>query len=137
MKQIFLLLLLSLIASCANTVGTTNSAPCTFVSDTLRRDSVQLGALEDALDSTKAYVYVTQNVRMDSLLPALCKASVQIQTAYLVTSYLCKDAIGPRPVVVLNGRDDRLLTQGFHHHGDGLGGRFGCADAIARFTPAP
>ncbi|MDP4243356.1 MAG: hypothetical protein Q8921_11550 [Bacteroidota bacterium] len=85
------------------------------------------------LDSARSYTYFTQLVSMDSLLPALCAAGVQIDSAYCVTSYLCKDMRGPRPVVLLSAADATMLDRGFVL---GANGRLACADALVCYTPA-
>ena len=105
------------------------SPGCRFAVDSLPRTS----AIVDAdLDSTRSYTFVTQQVNMDSLLLRLCSDGLPIEKALFAATYLCKDARGPRPVVVLSQPDTLILTRGFTQ---GANGHLGCAGTELLYHP--
>lgn len=141
MKYQSCLVLLSLVVtldSCFSGGGVvTQGQSCKFRSAPLvRPDSGGFASVESILDTSRSYVYETQQVGFDSLLTALCDGGFAVQAGYYVTEYLCKDAIGPRPIVVLVKANAMMLNTGFHQLGTGLGGRFGCAQGLDRYTPS-
>lgn len=109
------------------------STACRFAADTIENRGKQATISDDKLDSTRSYTYYTQAVSMDSLLPALCDAGMRIDTAYYVTQYLCDDARGPLPVVVLSAPNPSMLNRGFTA---GATGRLACASQLVLYTPA-
>ena len=132
-----LLLLVLAIAGCHYAItGCTGLPPssqqCEFTHDTLNNRTVGLVISDDMLDSMRSYTYLTQNVRMDSLLPALCRAGVQIESAYYSIVYLCADARGPLPVVVLRNPDTTMMARGFTQ---GANGRLACGGWVLHYAP--
>src|ERR1035437_8555165 len=99
------------------------SSACRFAADTIG-NMRNIPISDENLDSSRSYTYFTNAVRMDSLLPALCAAGLRVDSAFFVTQYLCMDARGPRPVVVLRSRDPSMLNRGCSA---GATGRLSCA----------
>jgi hypothetical protein len=131
MRIALVLLATLVIASCRTIEPPTQN--CTFKVDTLTKSPEGAAMHDGQLDSTRTYTYQIEVVKMDSLLASLCSQGFAIADAYYVNGYLCADARGPRPVVVLKKTDDRMLQQGFWK---GSGGRLACAWKIAHYQPA-
>jgi hypothetical protein len=104
---------------------------CKFQSVRMHTDTLKASALPS--DTNVAYEYSTNDVPMDSLLVALCNNGFAIKEGWITPPvvYLCKDARGPRPVVVLDSPDVRMQALGFTR---GLG-RFLCGTEVIRYTP--
>jgi hypothetical protein len=131
MRQVAVFVLTVLaIASCRTVEPPTQT--CAFKADTLTKGTDGTPVRDDLLDSTRAYTYQYEVVNMDSLLLSLCSEGFVITDAYNVETYLCDDARGPRPVVVLKQTDDRILQHGFWK---GSNGRLACAWKIAHYEP--
>jgi hypothetical protein len=131
MKFILLTFAVGLVLSSCRTTEPPLSS-CAFKADTLVKGPDGAPILDDQLDSSRSYTYQQEVVSMDSLLVSLCKQGFDIADAYYVDGYLCADARGPRPVVVLKKTDDRMLQQGFWK---GSIGRLACAAKIAHYQP--
>jgi hypothetical protein len=125
MKYSLLLLVLALVA--CHHVDDTDSDPCLFAADTLAKDAP---VLDLSADSTRTYSYQFAQSNPDSILKSLCTKGIAVQSAYNDADYLCKDAIGPRFVVVLDSPNGAILSENF-----ALGnmGRFACATKVVRY----
>jgi hypothetical protein len=119
--------------ACTVTDSTTipEKPTCKFQSVRMHTDTLKASALPR--DTNVAYEYFTNDVPMDSLLVALCNNGFAIKEGWITPPvvYLCKDARGPRPVVVLDSADVRMRALGFTR---GLG-RFFCGTEVIRYTP--
>lgn len=133
MKQTIYSIMIASICLIGCSHGTSgNQSQCTFTKTILQRDSATWANLPG--DTPEAYSYHTNAVAMDSLLSALCNKGISISEAWYCPNdaYLCKDAIGPRPVVILTGADTSMLSRGFVQ---GNHGRLACGDTLYRYRP--
>ncbi len=117
---------------CHSNNTTAVQSHCTFSKTLLAQDS----ALQRKFpaDSARAYTYSTYNVNFDSLLQSLCNIGFHISEAWnsAPNSYLCLDAIGPRPVIVLASSDSTILNYGFTY---GNHGRLACSTSLYYYKP--
>ena len=129
-RSIFAFFLLTIGCHSSNTTAV--QSQCTFSKTLLPRDSALKGKFP--ADSARAYTYNTYTVNFDSLLQSLYNNGFHIAEAWnsAPNSYLCMDAIGPRPVLVLTVSDSTLLKYGFT---SGNSGRLGCSTSLYYYKP--
>lgn len=132
MKTLTALLLVVVLGASACRTTEPPLTTCTFKTDTLAKGPEGAALLDQDLDSARSYTFQYEVVNMDSLLASLCGQGFAITDGYYINGYLCLDARGPRPVVVLKNADDRMLKQGFWK---GSGGRMACAWKIVHYQP--
>jgi hypothetical protein len=78
----------------------------------------------------RTYEYDFGEVRPDSVLLALWRAGIQVETAWWPIAYRCEDARGPRLTVQLLSADDRMSAHDFT-----LGtGRLGCSEWLVQYV---
>ena len=133
MKIIYSLLAITLLTiGCHSSNTTAIPLQCSFSKKLLPRDSALQGKFP--ADSARAYTYNTYTVNFDSLLQSLCSNGFLITEAWnsAPNSYLCMDALGPRPVLVLTVSDSTLLKYGFT---SGNSGRLGCSTSLYYYKP--
>ena len=131
MKRIILLAISIIwIAGCSTERTVGNDFMCVYRETTLQRDSATWANLPG--DSPATYSYNTNAIRMDSLLTKLCEKGISIKEAWYCPNdaYMCKDAIGPRPVVILTASDSSMLSRGFVQ---GNNGRLACGMRLEKY----
>jgi len=128
LRYIIAAAILVVLVSCRQT-DEGHSGSCVFKTDTLASNSTELDL---SADSSRTYSYQFVESKPDSILAALCRNHIELKAAYNDADYLCKDAIGPRFVVVLKAADSLILNQSFV---PGNRGRFLCATKVVRYRP--